>query len=90
MQVEWSLLGMHRRVLYWNISALNKASANTVRDSLDKLFLCWFLCIIDTKDVLSLGWSFEYLFNHSCKISYVDSWDKVLTLSNYWKFLWIL
>ena len=91
VQLQWCLIWMHWVILDWNIDWLDKTSSDTIRYSLDELFLSWLLCIVDTENVWStFRWCLENLFYHSGKIFHVDSRDKILALSNNWKFLRIL
>ena len=91
IQVNWSLFGVNRFVLNWNIYWFNKSSSYTIWNGLDEFSLGWSLSVINTKDVLLiLRWILKDVLDHTCKIFHMDCWDTVFTFTNNWKFLWSL
>lgn len=76
---------MHLSKRWRDIGLLNQTSANATRDGRDQAFLSRFLVGVNTKNVLALRLRLIDLLDHSCQVSYVDSWDQVVTLTNYGK-----
>ena len=76
--------------LNWNVDLFSQAGANAVTDCLDQVLLGRLLCVVDTKDVLSLGWGFMNFFDHAGQVSDVDGRHKVVAFSDDWKTLWFL
>ena len=73
---------MNCRVLHWDISALNKSSPDSVRDSLDEFLLSGLLSIVDTKDIFPLRRGFKDFLDHASQIFDVNCRNIILTLTN--------
>lgn len=54
VQLKWSLVGVNLRKVGWDISLLDKTSANAITDGSNQILLSWFFGIVDTEDVLAL------------------------------------
>ena len=74
----------------WDVLGLNQASSDAVGDSLDQLLLGWFLVVVNSEDVLSLWLLVKDLEDDSGKVSHMNSWHKVVTLTDVWESDWFL
>lgn len=82
VQLERGLVWVHLGELVGNVGLLNQTSANTVRDSGDQFLLAWFVCSVNTENVLTLGLGLIDLLDHPGEIGYVDSGHKIVTLAD--------
>lgn len=82
VQLEWGLIGVDLRKVGWDVSLLDKTSANAITDGSNQILLGWFLGIVDTEDVLALWLRLINFLNHTSQVSHVDCGHQVVTLTD--------